>query len=421
MKNKINKKTIILSLFVIIIAFILVKGMFFDNDNEQYTLYPITKGELVKSVKTRGTIEAQQSRLIKAPSSLHGNTRIIDMIDEGEYVDSGDFLIQFDESKYQERLTSKENNYQNACADYESKQANIKKEMADLESQLKIEKYNLEQMELRAKNSIYEAENKQKEIEYSLKKSQISYKQLVNKIESTKEINQKELEKARLKREQAKNELEQVKQDIAKLRITSPGEGLVVYKTIWAPGGREKIKIGSTPWRGMTLLEIPDKNKRKVMLTVNEYDISQIKKGQKVEIQVEAIKDTIFHGEVVKIASLAHKDHQSEKKVFDIEVEMDKYDSRLKPGMSTKCDILVNRAENVLQIPIDAITQREGKKGVVTGEGKFREIEVGISNDDFTEVVSGLAEGETIRIEQKDFAKKKNKNEGSALSNSMEQ
>ena len=400
MSNKLTKPRIIIIALVVIAAIFLGFKYFVKGSNSNYILYRVKSQEFIKSVDAKGTIEAQESRLIKAPSSLHGNTRIIDMVDEGAYVDSGDFLIQFDESKFQEDLESAKNNYENAVADYESKQANIKKEMADLQSQLKIEKYNLEQMELRAENSIYEAENKQKEIEYSLKKSRISYQQLKNQIESTKDINQKELKKARLKMEQAKIKLEEVKDDIGRLRLTSPGEGLVVYKTIWGPSGREKLKIGATPWRSMTLMEIPDQNKRKVMLTVNESDISQIEKGQRVKIKVEAVKDTTFYGQVTKIASLASTDHETDKKVFDIEVEMDEYDERLKPGMSTRCEIIVEKVDQALSVPIDAIVQNNGEKGVLRSSGKFQKLETGISNSDFIIVKSGLEAGDRIRMQK---------------------
>lgn len=396
-----NKTKLTITIILILIAGFLLINHFLSGKNEDYILYTVTKGKFIKSVKAKGTIEAKQSRLIKAPSILHGNTRIIKIVDEGEYVEPGDFLIQFDESKFKEELEQTTNNYKNAVADLESKKANIKKEMADLESQLKIEKYNLEQMELRAKNSIYEAENKQKEIEYSLKKSRISYNQLLDKIESTRDINQKELKKARLKVEQAKLELDRLDSEIDKLRITSPGEGLVVYKTIWGPGGREKLKVGATPWRGMTLMEIPDQDKRKVQITVNESDISQIQKGQRVEIKVEAIRDTIYHGKVTKISSLARRDRDTEKKVFDIEVEMDQYDERLKPGMSTRCEIIIQEIDKAIYIPLDGIAQENKEQGVYKSSGKFQNIETGITNSDFVLIKSGLKEGQQIRIQKK--------------------
>jgi RND family efflux transporter MFP subunit len=391
-----SKKFRIVVLVVIIVA--VVYGLSKIGKKENYPLYEVRRGEFLIDVVADGLIEAGSSTMITSPSRIWGNVRIIRLVDEGTYVKPGDFLIQFDTAEFMERVENNENDLEKAKASYESEVANIEKTKADLESQLKIEEYSLEQTRLQEKNSKYEAENKRKEIEYTLKKAEISYNQLVDKINKNKEINKASLRQAELKVEQAEISLQRAKDDLAKLTITSPTEGLVVYQKIWGANGREKIKVGSSPWRSQPLMEIPDRSNMKVELNVNEVDISTLEKGQRVNIKVDALPEQIFTGEIINIASLAHEDEDSGKKVFEVEVRINELSEQLKPGMSSECQIIIAQMQDVVSIPIDAVTKKGTETGVYNANGKFVPVKTGRVSSDMIVIDDGLRGGDKIRL-----------------------
>jgi HlyD family secretion protein len=391
-----SKKFRIAMLIIIILA--VVFGVSKIGQKENYPLFEVKRGEFLIDVVADGLIEAGSSTMISSPSRIWGNVRIIKLVDEGTYVKPGDFLIQFDTAEFMERVQNSENELEKAKASYESEIANIEKTRADLESQLKIEEYSLEQTRLQAKNSQYEAENKRKEIEYTLKKAEISYNQLVDKINKNKEINKASLRQAELKMEQAEISLQRAKDDLAKLTITSPTEGLVVYKKIWGANGREKIKVGSSPWRSQPLMEIPDRSNMKVELNVNEVDISSLEKGQKVNIKVDALPEQVFTGEIINIASLAHEDEDSGKKVFEVEVHINELSEQLKPGMSSECQIIISQMDDVISIPIDAVVKKGEETGIYNAAGKFVPVKTGRVSSDLIVIEEGLNEGDKIRL-----------------------
>lgn len=391
-----NKKFRITVIVIILIAVIF--GMKKIRKKENYPLFEVHKNEFLIDVVADGLVEAGSSTVISSPSRIWGNVRIIKLVDEGTYVKPGDFLIQFDTAEFSERVQNCENELEKAKAAYESEIANIDKTKADLDSQLKIEEYSLEQTRLQAKNSKYEAENKRKEIEYTLKKAEISYNQLVDKIEKNKEINKATLRQSELKVSQAEISLQRAKDDLAKLTLTSPGEGLVVYKKIWGANGREKIKVGSTPWRSQPLMEIPDRSNMKVLLNVNEVDISSIEVGLKVNIKVDALAENIFTGHITSIASLAHDDEDSGKKVFEVEVHINELSEQLKPGMSAECQIIIAQMEDVISIPIDAVTKKGKVTGVYNAKGKFVPVKTGRVSSDLIVIEEGVTEGDKIRL-----------------------
>jgi len=383
---------------LIIVAVAILYGISKIRPKENYPLFEVRKGEFLIDVIADGIVEAGSSTVISSPSRIWGNIRIIKLVDEGEHVKPGDFLIQFDTAEFMERVENTQNELDKARAAYESELANIEKTKADLESQLKIEEYSLEQTKLRAKNSQYEAENARKEIEYTLKKAEISYQQLKDKIKKNEEINKAALRQAELKVKQAEISLQRAQDDLAKLTITSPGEGLVVYKKIWSGNGQEKVKVGSTPWRSQPLLEIPDRSHMKVVLNVNEVNISSIKVGQRVNIKIDALPERAFTGSITSIASLAHDDEDTGKKVFEVEVKINELSEQLKPGMSSECQIIIAQMPDVISVPIDAVTQREGKTGVYGAGGKFIPVETGRVSSDLIVIKKGLREGDKIRL-----------------------
>ncbi len=368
------------------------------SDNDKFPKYIVSKGEFIIDIEAIGEMKAIESHVINSPSRIWGNIRIVKMIEEGTVVDSGDFLIQFDTAEFMEQLQRKQNELESAKANLEVKMANIAKQTSDLVSQLQIEEYNLEQTKLQAQNAIYEAENKRKEIEYTLKKAKISYNRLKEKIQETKKINDASIHETQLAIEQAKISVERAQEELNQLTLISPTHGLVVYKEIWGPGGLEKVKVGSSPWRNQPLLEIPSQSGMKVKLQVNEVDISRLKIDQEVHIHLDAIIDTFYTGSVTSISSLAHTDRKTEKNVFDVEVNVNEKDERLKPGMSATCQIFVEKIADTLFIPIDAITTKDEKTGVYDENNKFIEIETGKSNADFIVVEKGLSDGDLIRL-----------------------
>jgi multidrug resistance efflux pump len=385
---------------------VLIIGLVLLRKKDEAPLFFVNPGEFLIDIQVRGEVKSIDSYVISSPTNVWGNIRIVKMVPEGTLVSRDDFLIQFDTAEFLQRLQETQNNLENAIAGHDSKLANIKKQMADLDSQLQIEAYNLEQTRLRYKNAVYEAENKRKEIEYSLKKAEISYRQLQERIEATKNINEASLKQTQLQVDQARMKVQRQKEDLEKLTLTSPAEGLVVYREIWGTSGLEKVKVGSSPWRNQPLLEIPDQTKMKVVLQVNEVDISRLAVNQLVIIKLDAIPDTVFHGNVVVVAALAHEDPDSKKNVFEVEVNFSGSDERLKPGMSAFCQIIVERMDNVLFVPIDAIEIREGAPGVVLASGAFQRVKTGKSSSDFVVVEQGLVSGDAIRLRRESISQK---------------
>lgn len=143
------------------------------------------------------------------------------------------------------------------------------------------------------------------------------------------------------------------------------------------------------------------KNMETLVMTLNidESEVNSIKVGQEVEIELNAFEDTTYKGAISKINSVGT--YSTSGTSFTATVEFEN-DGNIKLGMSASCTIIIEKAEDVIAVPIEAVQTSNNKKYVVVakedGTTENVDIETGISNDSYVEVKSGLSGGEKIQM-----------------------
>lgn len=150
-------------------------------------------------------------------------------------------------------------------------------------------------------------------------------------------------------------------------------------------------------------IQLVDTNSVKFQGQVDEIDILKIKVGQKATIAVDAMPGRTFPGTVSFISPSGSVGTGTVVK-FPITIKLDPTDVALKGSLTATAEIAVSSVENVLLVPVAAVTTTPAGSfvNVVTGtkgESEKRQVTLGIQNQQFAEVVSGLKEGEQVVIE----------------------
>lgn len=134
-------------------------------------------------------------------------------------------------------------------------------------------------------------------------------------------------------------------------------------------------------------------------LNIDETEIGKVTVGQEVSIVPNAFEDKTYDGKITKINQIGN--YASNGSSFTATVEFEN-DGELKIGMSASATVTIEKAEDVIAVPIEAVqTAKESKYVIVKqndGTTKNVNIETGISNDAYVEVKSGLSGGETIQM-----------------------
>jgi HlyD family secretion protein len=175
------------------------------------------------------------------------------------------------------------------------------------------------------------------------------------------------------------------------------------------------FKEGDRAWTGAMIAEIPDMSEMRIELKLDEVDRGKLKLGQKLRMRVDAIPDKEFQAEldwVSPIAQLLYRGMGQTEKTFPARATLKYLDPRLRPGMSSTAEIIIESDPNTLLIPIRASFVSNGKPAVYVQRGEnfvIRRIEVGKRNDTDLVVLKGLKEGEMVAMENPAEAAKRAK------------
>jgi RND family efflux transporter MFP subunit len=351
---------------------------------KSYPAIPAGSGDFVIKLTENGELKAKRAVTISAPR-VRGKLLITRMAPEGSTVKKGDFLLQFDTTEQDQDLSDSKSNLQLAEAELRSAEADYKLQ--------------IEQLELELNRAGREAKEKQYEAPLIREDAERALKVAAQKKESQIAMLEAALDKKRVEVERAREKLAAAKHDLNQMTITASIPGLVVYLDIWKGGQEAKVQEGDSPWPGQGLINLPDLSEMQVQTTVGEVDVQKVKTGQEATIKLDAFPDREYHGTVASISTLARKkNYESELNVFDVDITVTESDEWLKPGMSAKLDIIVDRVPNAIWVPIEAVFDREGKTVVYVGARNPRPVEVEVGERSDTDVIikSGLQGGETI-------------------------
>lgn len=206
---------------------------------------------------------------------------------------------------------------------------------------------------------------------------------------------------------QKKDHLDKLVRDLDRTVLKSSTDGIVLYGDANQPYYNQqfKVAVGEKVNPHYTLLTIPDLSAFKVKLRVNEAEVNKVRAGLPVTIRPEALPDIVFSGRVKSVGSVPspRDDWMADptRSKFDVEIEVQGIDPRLKPGMKSRVEISVDEVKAALHIPLDAVFEKDGKTicyvlGAVKAEEKV--VKVGRSSADFVEILEGLTEGEKVAL-----------------------
>ncbi len=364
----------------------------------------VKRGEFDINVVETGEIQATESLNISSPpmSWRFGRLKITKIIDDGTEVSVGDTVVLFDPSEVQKAIVDANAELEIARAELEKLRAEQGSRIEELEADLKVAEISYQISQIELEQATYESDIKRKEIALNLEKAKISLDKAKEEIENQKNIHVEELHQSELKIKQLENNLEEANKTMRDLTVLSRGSGVAIIRKNWYT--RNKWQVGDQPWSGSPLIDLPDLRELKVETEINEVDISKIKLDQEVEIRLDAFSDTVFAGKVISIAALAKfkdREEKSKIKVFPVEILIAGTSKKLMPGMTVSSKIIVDKIDDVLFVPLEAIIKKEdGDFAYVKSGNSFKErkVTVGLANNDYIIIEEGLEEGDKVAL-----------------------
>lgn len=372
------------------------------SHGEIQQIFTVNRGPFLHTITVTGELEAVHSLVIYAPNIgwNFGLPKISQLVDDGQQVQKDDVLATFDSAEIERAIVEAKSELEIATAELQKAIAQQEAELADLKADLEIAQYGQRISQLKLEQATYEAEIERKEIELDLEKSVINLEKAQQEIVDKQKVHDEGRKKLELKVQQAQMKLQQAEETLASLTVTAPAPGIAIIRKNWSTGN--KIQVDDQPWPGMALLGLPDLDSMEARVEINEVDIAKINITQTATIRLDAYPDTQFTGFITDIATLArNKSRESKVKVFDVTIRLNERDDILMPGMTVRCEILVERIDDVLYIPLESLFQEDGKNYVyLKKRGGFepQKVETGAENDNYVIITDGLDEEDTVAL-----------------------
>ena len=395
------------------------------DDATAVASFPVQQGEFVIALELKGgELEAVKAENVTAPH-VRGELKITHLFPEGEKVEVGDLLADFDNVEFLKRVTDADQSLEVAKAELEKSAANQSAQQSRLDGELKNQEAQLRLAELQVEKMKFESTIQKEETQLAALQAELRLEQAQTKLESQKIIDGAQTKQLELDISRKERQLKKARDDLNNLKVKAEKPGLVVYAKKWSPSGPVKVRVGDEIWGGQELISLPDLTRMRVKTYVNEVDVDKMEKGQLATIKLDALSEPIFHGRISSIANLGReKEGEKNVKVFDVQIEIEEEDSRLKPGMSATSTVIIETipprpvpqpdtvkqevsaelpdpVPEPLYIPIDAVFEKGGETVVYRLEnGKPVEqlVVLGKRNDNYVVVEDGLGPDDKVTL-----------------------
>ena len=388
-----------IAILVVIIAVIIYSTRSDESFVEITTV--VESGEFDVIVSTTGELQALNSTEIRGPKDLREarvhSVKIVDLIPEGTIVEQGDYVATLDRTEATDRLQSQADEIEADEASFRQTILDTTMQLRDYRNTIIDLEYSLEEKQIILDQSQYEPPATIRQAEMNLDKSKRAYEQAVSNYSLKKEQAQAQIRKAEIRLQREYDQRDKLIGVLNQFEIYAPQPGMVIYKKEWG-GAKRKVGSSINPWDPV-VATLPDLTSMISKTYVNEIDISKVDVGQTVSLGVDAFPEREYTGQVIDVANVGEQLPNSDAKVFEVVIQLNETDTTLRPAMTTVNQVLTNKYEDVLFIPLEAIHNTDSMSYVYHVKQKNRQIvDLGEANSNSIIVVEGLQAGDELYL-----------------------
>ena len=397
---------------VVLIVVLVVVSKSGDGDVTRVAIEKTARHTITEIVTATGKIYPETE--VKISPEVSGEITYLDL-QEGDSVRKGDVLVKINPAIY----SSQVNQQQASVEQTRANAANIRQMMAQAESQYDLAKSTYDRNKKLYKDKVISA--------LEFEQSEASYKSALATWDAAKANNSG----GNYSVIGAQALLSQAQETLLKTTIVAPVTGVISQLNV----KKGERVVGTAQFTGTEMLTIADMSRLEVRVDVSETDITKVKIGDTTMVETDAYRNRKFTGIVSKIAvsskasatASASGDQVTNYTVHvlilpssygDIAANLPKGKFPFKPGMSSSVEIQTNRQENILSVPVNAVTTREWSdsaknkttdaKGaesirqvvfvydVKTQTVALRDVKTGLQDNTYLQITDGLKEGEEV-------------------------
>lgn len=356
-----------------------IGGYFYINKTEDanqvhYITEPVKRTTIDKNVLATGSVRASQRTEVGAQVS----GKIISLnVKLGQAVKKGDLIAEIDASNQSNSLSTAE-------ASLASYQAKLKSAQVALE---------VAQSNYTRLSKLYKSDSASLSDLETAKNTLASAKATVDEVKS-------QIQTAQISVNDAKTNLNYT-------QIISPMDGIIVSVPVSV--GQTVNSNQTSP----TIVQVADLSKMLIKLEISEGDIAQVQEGQEIRFTTLAEPNRTYQSKIDTVDpalttltdnNYTEESGNTEAIYYYANALVDNADNRLRIGMTVQGQVNIAKRENVLVVPTSTLKKKGNKTTIQVlnnNQVEEKEIQTGLSDSQYTEVISGINEGEQVVVTQR--------------------
>ena len=384
----------------------------------------VSVGDLHATVVIQGTVAALNSTFLLAPRILGSrsgmnrggdissvvpggdfNLVLLSLAKAGSHVKKGDVVGQFDPQNQLLRL----DDYKDSVIQLESNVKNLMASLAALkethDQTVRAAKAAWESAILDLQTAPVHAQLDVEKLKLAREEAEATYKQLVYESSLVEESQRAQIRMTELNRDQSRIELRRAEQNVEKMTVRAPMDGIVVMGSIVRNGEFGQIREGDQIFAGQPFLSIVDPRSMVLNATVNQVDGEKLRLGMKAAVRLDAYADVSLPGTLTGIGAMAKTSTFRAGYVGEIpiRIRIDRLDPRLLPDLTGSAEVVLQSETNAVIAPRAAIFEEDGREVVYvkTADGWVkRPVQLGLESNTAAAVHDGLQRGDIIAFQR---------------------
>jgi len=370
----------------------------------------VKRGDLEMKVYARGELRASQQQVMTAPPIGGGELEITHLLHTGTVVKKGDLVMEFDPTEQRYKLEQNRSELLQAEQEITKAKADAAVVAAQDKVALLKARFDVRRAELDVqKNELVSTIDARKN-DLALEQAKRVLAELEQDVKSRSASGKATIALAEEKRNKARLAMDQAQQNIQKMHVVAPMDGLVALeKNENAAGGiffggmsLPEYREGDKVDPGRTVGKVIDPTEMELAAKVGELERNSLKEGQPVDIELDALPGSVFHGTVKTLGGMNSRrfwEAETDAK-FDITIALASKDSGMRPGLTAQLVIHGDPHKDVLYLPRQALFLKDSKRVAYVKSGNNfepREVKI-LAENESRAAIEGIGAGTEVAL-----------------------
>ena len=348
--------------------------------NNQVPVVEVKRGEFHPNLFATGELRANHFAMLSAPQIGGGTLQITRLVSTGVRVKKGDLVIEFDPSEQQFKFEQSQSELEQADQEIIKAKADTAVQAATDKVALLKARFDLRSAQLEIEKNELLSTIDAKKNHLALEQAKRVLDQLEQDIKSHTVSGAASIGLAQEKRHKSQLSMDQAKENIEKMRVLAPMDGVVAIERNRNSGGGmmwdgmlvPNYHEGDQAFAGSTIAQVIDPKAMEASAKLYERDRNNVQVGQHAEITLDALPGQTFEGVVKTVGGMSARNMFDDEAGgrFEITLQIPKSDPRLLAGFTVQVVIHGDVRKDVLYIPRQAVFMNSGKRVVYIERGQ---------------------------------------------------